>query len=151
MKTNLLMEVTCTRCKRKTDTTEFPSYKVGVKCGYCGDGWLVTPSGSFQGQISYLKKAFAIASNQTVSVIVADDIDSASNFFENLIGEEVLQKNEIKQKYYQEITFTSFVPNDDGTEEEATADLADFVFSCQQDVLEVATMTMDEYEQRFLM
>ncbi|AGY48393.1 hypothetical protein Slash_104 [Bacillus phage Slash] len=144
---NVTMDIMCKRCKRKTDATDFPAHKIAIRCE-CG-GWLITPTGTFDAQLVYHKKAIAVASVNSVSIIISDSVEDAKNFFENIHNEEVLQTNEIKPTVYQDITFDELYQYDDGTKETVTVDLCDVIFKCEQDNLEVVCMTMEEYLQRF--
>lgn len=142
------MEITCKKCKRTTDATYIPIHKVNVKCGHC-NGYLITPNGNFDGKIVYLKKVFSIASENVVSFIIADDIETALNFFENLHNEKPNQHNQIKQKYYNEITLTNVIVNEEGNKEEVVCDLSDLILVCDTEVQEITHMSMDEYSQRY--
>ncbi|AKC02731.1 hypothetical protein CPT_Stills103 [Bacillus phage Stills] len=144
---NVAMEIMCKRCKTTTDATNFPSHKIAVKCD-CG-GWLITPTGAFDGRLVYKKKAIAVASNSFVSIIIADSVEDATNYFENLHDEGVLQTNVIKPTTYQDITFNELYEYPDGRKENVVVDLCDIIFSCQQNVLEAVCMTMEEYQQKF--
>jgi ribosomal protein S27E len=144
---NVTMDIMCKRCKRKTDATDFPAHKIAIKCE-CG-GWLITPTGTFDAQLVYHKFAFSLASKNLVSVIISESLENAIAYFENLHDEKVDQTHKINPINYQDITFTNTIKNEEGHEEEIIADLCDLIFSCNQDNLEVAHMTMDEYIQRF--